>query len=48
MAKKVTILAQGFRKRGNEAKAQEYEERLRRAGTRVEHVKGLTGQGLRQ
>ena len=31
MAKKVTILAQGFRKRGNEAMAQEYEERLRRA-----------------
>ncbi len=31
MAKKVTILAQGFRKRGNEAMAREYEERLRRA-----------------
>ena len=31
MAKKVTILAQGFRKRGNEAMAQEYEERVRRA-----------------
>ena len=30
MAKKVTILAQGFRKRGNEAMAREYEERLRR------------------
>jgi len=31
MTKKVTILAQGFRKRGNEAMAREYEERLRRA-----------------
>ncbi len=31
MAKKVTILARGFRKRGNEAMAREYEERLRRA-----------------
>ena len=31
MAKKVTILAQGFRKRGNEAMAREYEERLHRA-----------------
>ena len=29
MAKKVTILAQGFRKRGNEAMARAYEERLR-------------------
>ena len=28
MAKKVTILARGFRKRGNEAMAREYEERL--------------------
>ena len=31
MAKKVTILARGFRKRGNEAMARECEERLRRA-----------------
>lgn len=31
MAKKVTILAQGFRKRGHETMAREYEERLRRA-----------------
>ena len=31
MAKKVTILARGYRKRGNEAMAREYEERLRRA-----------------
>ena len=31
MTKKVTILAQGFRKRGNEAMAREYEERLRKA-----------------
>lgn len=35
MAKKVTILARGFRKRGNEAMAQEYEERLRRARASV-------------
>ena len=41
MAKKVTILAQGFRKRGNETMALEYEERLRRAGARVERAKGL-------
>lgn len=33
MAKKVTILARGFRKRGNEAMAREYEERLRRASS---------------
>ena len=33
MTKKVTILTQGFRKRGNEAMAIEYEERLRRART---------------
>ena len=31
MAKKVTILAQGFRKRGNEAMARAYEERLHEA-----------------
>ena len=31
MAKKVTILAQGFRKHGNEAMAQAYEERLHEA-----------------
>ncbi len=31
MAKKVTILARGFRKRGNEVMARQYEERLRRA-----------------
>lgn len=36
MAKKVTILAQGFRKRGNEAMAREYEERLRRVSGRAE------------
>ncbi|MDE0029440.1 MAG: glycosyltransferase family A protein [Deltaproteobacteria bacterium] len=30
LAKKVTILAKGFRKRGNEAMARDYEERLRR------------------
>ena len=36
MAKKVTILARGFRKRGNEAMAREYEERLRR----VAHLGG--------
>ena len=47
MAKKVTILARGFRKRGNEAMAQAYEERLRQACARVECAKGLTGQGLR-
>ncbi len=35
MAKKVTILTQGFRKRGNEAMAREYEERLRRVSDRV-------------
>ena len=35
MAKKVTILAQGSRKRGNEAMAREYEERLRRARASV-------------
>ena len=35
MAKKVTILARGFRKRGNEAMAREYEERLRRASASV-------------
>ena len=42
MAKKVTILAQGFRKRGNEATAREYEERLRRARSRVARVKNVT------
>ena len=36
MAKKVTILARGFRKRGNEAMARAYEERLRRARARVD------------
>ncbi len=36
MAKKVTILAQGFRKRRNEAMAREYEERLRRVSGRAE------------
>ena len=36
MVKKVTILARGFRKRGNEAMAREYEERLRR----VAHLGG--------
>ncbi len=41
MAKKVTILAQGFRKRGNEAMAWQYEERLRLARTRVAHVKDV-------
>ena len=35
MAKKVTILAQGFRKRGNEAMARTYEERLHDARARV-------------
>ena len=35
MEKKVTILARGFRKRGNEAMAREYEERLRRARASV-------------
>lgn len=35
MAKKVTILAKGFRKRGNEAMAREYERRLRRVSGRV-------------
>ncbi len=39
MAKKVTILARGFRKRGNEAQAQEYEERLRRACARARGVR---------
>ena len=46
MAKKVTILAQGFRKRGNEAMARAYEERLRRARARVDPAKGHTAQGL--
>ncbi len=36
MAKKVTILAQGFRKRGHEALAREYEERLRRVSGRAD------------
>ncbi len=35
MSKKVTILARGFRKRGNEAMAREYEERLSRARASV-------------
>lgn len=35
MAKKVTILTEGFRKRGNETMAREYEERLRRVSGRV-------------
>ena len=35
MAKKVTILARGFRKRGNESMAREYEDRLRRARASV-------------
>ena len=42
MAKKVTILAQGFRKRGNEALAREYEERLRRARSCVARVENVT------
>ena len=46
MAKKVTILAQGFRKRGNEAMARAYEERLRRARARVDPAKGHAAQGL--
>lgn len=41
MEKKVTILARGFHKRGNEAMARAYEERLRRARTRVAQVRGL-------
>ncbi len=36
MAKKVTILVRGFRKRGNESMARECEERLRRARASVE------------
>ena len=43
MAKKVTILARGFRKRSNEAMAREYEERLRRVARF-----GSTGAGLHQ
>ena len=39
MAKKVTILAQGFRKCGDEARAREYEERLRQARKRADEVK---------
>ena len=35
MTKKVTILARGSRKRGNEAMAREYEDRLRRARASV-------------
>ena len=46
MAKKVTILAQGFRKRGNETMARAYEERLRRARARVDPAKGHAAQGL--
>lgn len=42
MAKKVTILARGFRKRGNEALAQEYEDRLRR----VSPLTGPDAQGV--
>jgi len=40
MAKKVTILARGFRKRGHEAMAREYEERLRQASGRVKTLLG--------
>lgn len=40
MVKKVTILAQGFRKRGNEAMAREYERRLRRVSRRVKTPHG--------
>lgn len=41
MSKKVTILAQGFHKRDNEAMAWEYEERLRRARERVESLNAV-------